>query len=132
MKKILLMILIFVIFIPVNKIEANSSSSYILLDADSGRILYEKNKDERFLTASIAKIMTCMVAIENGNLFDTYNVDYNTTLTEGSSIYLEEDDEIILYDLLCGLMLRSGNDAATLISKNIFKSENEFVYQRIY
>ncbi len=129
MKKILLMILIFVIFIPVNKIEANSNSSYILLDADSGRILYEKNKDERFLTASIAKIMTCMVAIENGNLFDTYNVDYNTTLTEGSSIYLEEDDEIILYDLLCGLMLRSGNDAATLISKNIFKSENEFVYQ---
>jgi D-alanyl-D-alanine carboxypeptidase len=99
------------------------------MDAESGRVLYEKNKDDRFLTASIAKIMTCIVAIENGNLFEKCKVDYQTVSMEGSSIYLELDDEIILYDLLCGLMLRSGNDAATLISKSVFKSTEKFVFE---
>ena len=113
-------------------IRAYNHSSYVLMDAESGRVLYEKNKDDRFLTASIAKIMTCMVAIENGNLFEKYKVDYETISMEGSSIYLELDDEIYLYDLLCGLMLRSGNDAATLISKSVCKSQEEFVYEMNY
>ena len=104
-----------------------NDSSYILMDAENGRIYYEKNKDKRFLTASIAKIMTTIVAIEHGSLFSKYVVDYHSTLTEGSSIYLKEGDEIYLYDLLCGLMLRSGNDAATMISKVVFNNENEFI-----
>ena len=126
----LLVIFMFLMFLfsDVKTIEATTDSSYILMDEESGRVLFEKNKDQRFLTASIAKIMTCMVAIENGNLFDKYIVDYNTTLVEGSSIYLKENDEITLYDLLCGLMLRSGNDAATLIGKNVFESTKEFVF----
>ena len=129
MKKILIISLLFAIFlINIKNVEANNNSSYVLMDAVSGRVLYEKNKDDRFLTASIAKIMTCMVAIENGNLFEKYEVDYASTAVEGSSVYLEENDEIYLYDLLCGLMLRSGNDAATMISKNVFKSEKEFVF----
>ena len=98
------------------------------MDAESGRIYYEKNKDQRYLTASIAKIMTAIVAIENGSLFTMYKVDLGSTLTEGSSIYLKEGDDIFLYDLLCGLMLRSGNDAATLISRVVFKTEEEFVF----
>jgi D-alanyl-D-alanine carboxypeptidase len=73
-----------------------------------------------------------MVAIEYGNLFDQYIVDYETTTVEGSSIYLKEGDEILLYDLLCGLMLRSGNDAATLIGKNVFKSTGDFVFHMNY
>lgn len=129
MKKILLIVFLFVsLVVNIKNVEANNHSSYILMDAESGRVLYEKNKDHRFLTASIAKIMTCMVAIENGNLFDKYIVDYDSTLVEGSSIYLKENDEITLYDLLCGLMLRSGNDAATLIGKNVFKSTKDFVF----
>ena len=130
MKKIIFGIVILIFsLINVIKINAYNNSSYILMDAESGRVLYEKNKDERFLTASIAKIMTCIVAIENGNLFEKYKVDYETISMEGSSIYLELDDEILLYDLLCGLMLRSGNDAATLISKSVFNSKENFVFQ---
>ena len=133
MKKIIIVLNVcfFSIFYVI-KINAINHSSYILLDAESGRVLYEKNKDERFLTASIAKIMTCMVAIENGNLFEKYKVDYETVSMEGSSIYLELGDEIYLYDLLCGLMLRSGNDAATLISKSVFKSKEKFVFEMNY
>jgi D-alanyl-D-alanine carboxypeptidase len=76
--------------------------------------------------------MTCIVAIEYGNLFEEYVVDYDTTTVEGSSIYLQYEDEILLYDLLCGLMLRSGNDAATLIAKNVFKSSEDFVFHMNY
>lgn len=129
MKKILsIYIIIFSFFVCVKNVDSVSDSSYILMDAESGRVLYEYNKDSRFLTASIAKIMTCIVAIEYGNLFDFYTVDYDTTTVEGSSIYLKYGDELLLYDLLCGLMLRSGNDAATLISKNVFNDDSEFVF----
>ena len=109
------------------KVDAYNNSSYVLIDADSGRVMYEKNKDERFLTASICKILTCMVAIENGNLFESYKVSYRSSVSIGSSLYLEEDDEILLIDLLYGLMLRSGNDAATLISEVVFNDRKIFV-----
>ena len=129
MRKILVLMLISIclLFPKFNIVVAVDDSSYVLMDALSGRVFYEKNKDKRYLTASIAKIMTCIVAIENGSLFTKYKVDYNSTTTEGSSIYLKEDDEIYLYDLLCGLMLRSGNDAATLISKVVFNDTDKFI-----
>ena len=128
MKKILIVLILIILFNINIKVNAVTDSSYILLDAVSGRVLYEKNKDKRFLTASIAKIMTTIVAIEYGDLFDRYIVDFESVNTEGSSIYLEENDEIYLYDLLCGLMLRSGNDAATLISNNVFDDYDKFIY----
>ena len=132
-KKLLIaLILVFSIFPKSTIVGASNDISYILLDAESGRVMYEKNKDKRFLTASIAKIMTCLVAIEYGDLFAMCKVDYETTRVEGSSVYLEENDEILLYDLLCGLMLRSGNDAATLISKTVFNDEKEFVDKMNY
>ena len=124
---IFIIISIFIFSVSLVETNASTNSSYILMDADSGRVLYEKNKDERFLTASICKILTCMVAIENGNLFESYKVSYSSSIAIGSSIYLEEDDEITLYDLLHGLMLRSGNDAATLISEVVFNSVDTFV-----
>ena len=129
MKRYLICILLCccLIFHKSNLVSSVNDSSYILMDAESGRVLYEKNQDKRYLTASIAKIMTCIVAIEYGSLFSRYKVDYASTMTEGSSIYLKEDDEIYLYDLLCGLMLRSGNDAATLISKSVFNNVDKFV-----
>ena len=127
-KSFILMALCVCFIIPkIKVVTATNNSSYVLMDAESGRVFYEKNKDNRYLTASIAKIMTCIVAIEYGSLFTRYKVDYDTTTVEGSSIYLKENDEIYLYDLLCGLMLRSGNDAATLISKSVFSSEEQFV-----
>lgn len=128
MKKIISILLLFIFIVPI-KASAVSDSSYILMDFDSGRVLYEKNMNKRFLTASISKIMTSMVAIENGTLFEMYPVKYEYTLAEGSSIYLKENDEILLYDLLCGLMLRSGNDAALMISDIVCKNQEEFVYK---
>ena len=127
MKKILLLFLLYLCFSNLKIVTATNDSSYILMDAVSGRVLYENNKDQRFLTASIAKIMTCIVAIEYGSLFTKYPVDYETTMAEGSSVYLKEEDEVYLYDLLCGLMLRSGNDAATLIAKSVFKDPKDLV-----
>ena len=132
MKKILIISVLFLIFCSSTKVESLDEIGYVLIDFDSGRVLYEKNKDKRFLTASIAKIMTCLVAVEYGDLFEKCLVDDDTTTIEGSSIYLEAGDEILLYDLLCGLMLRSGNDAATLISKVVFGSEKMFVDKMNY
>ena len=64
--------------------------------------------------------MTAIAAIENGKLDDYYLVDEKTVLEEGSSLYLEAGDRVKLIDLLYGLILRSGNDAAHLIALNVF------------
>ena len=133
MKKIVLFILfIFSIFILFgSKVKANNfndySNSSILMDMDSGRVLYGKNIHNKNLTASIAKIMTCIVAIENGNLNDVCVVDEKTVNQIGSSAYLKFGDKIRLNDLLYGMMLRSGNDAAFLIGKTVGGNIKEFV-----
>lgn len=127
MKKIIILVILCLLFLKVKEVDAESNSSYILMDFDSGRVLYEENMHERFLTASIAKIMTAMVAIEEGNLFEYYPVSYNAVNADGSKIYLELDDKIMLLDLIYGLMLRSGNDAATLISEVVCENANIFV-----
>lgn len=106
-----------------------SASAAILMDKDSGRILYQNNINSRFLTASIAKIMTAIVAIENGNIEAFYKVDEETARQEGSSLYMELGDEIKLIDLLYGLLLRSGNDAAVLIARNVFGKYDDFIYE---
>ena len=103
------------------------SKSSILMDIDNNRILYENNIHEKQLTASIAKIMTCIVAIENGDLNKYCTVTKEATKQIGSSIYLQLGDKLSLKDLLYGLMLRSGNDAAYLISINVCNSLEEFV-----
>ncbi len=107
----------------------DSAESVILMEMKSGRILYGKEIDKVHLTASIAKIMTAIVAIENGNLNQYCTVDYKTTQQVGSSIYLKENDQIKLIDLIYGMMLRSGNDAAYLIANSVFSSEQKFIYQ---
>lgn len=127
MKKIIIFVILVFLSFGIKEVEAESKSSYILMDFDSGRVLYEENMHDRFLTASIAKIMTAMVAIEEGNLFDYYPVSNNAINVDGSKIYLELDDKIMLLDLIYGLMLRSGNDAATLISEVSCESSSIFV-----
>ena len=134
-KKFLIIILLFFLFYGSAgaKIKANiteripmSASAAILMDKDSGRILYQKNINVRFLTASISKIMTAIIAIEHGDLNEYYKVDEETARQEGSSLYLELEDKVKLIDLLYGLMLRSGNDAAVLIARNVFKDYASF------
>ena len=104
-----------------------SAAAAILVDADSGRVLYEQNADARMLIASTTKIMTALVAIREGNLSDVVTVKREATLTEGSSMYLKEGEQLTLETLLYGLMLCSGNDAAVVIADHVGGSQMGFV-----
>jgi len=97
------------------------------MDMDTGRVLEAKNKDTPMLIASITKIMTCIIAIENANINNKVIVDESINKSYGSGIYISIGEEITLKDLLYGLMLRSGNDAAIMISTYISGNESEFV-----
>lgn len=124
MKKLLLFIFLIVPF----SVKAISASSYIVMDMDSGRVLEGNNIDKERLIASITKIMTAIVAIEYGNLEDKVKINEEVLKAYGSGIYVEVGEELILDDLLYGLMLRSGNDAALAIASHVGGSKESFVY----
>lgn len=125
MKKILLL---FVVLLFPIKVLSISASAVVAMDLDNGRVLYGYNLDEKRLIASITKIMTAIVAIENGDLDKKVTVTDTIYEAFGSSIYIEVGEEITLKDLIYGLMLRSGNDAALMIAEAVSGSEEEFVY----
>lgn len=128
MKKTFLFVIIILLLIPLNVFAFNDTSkSAVVMDIDSGRILYQKNMNEKRLIASITKIMTATIALEKGNLDDVYKVGNEVLEMYGTNIYLEVGEEMKLKDLLYGLMLRSGNDAAVVIANNICNDEKEFV-----
>ena len=95
---------------------AISAQKAILLDADSGRVLYEKSADSRSLIASTTKIMTALVVCEQCNVLDRMRIPKEAVGIEGSSIYLKEGEVLTLQELLYGMMLHSGNDAATALA----------------
>jgi len=105
-----------------------SAQTAVLMDVQSGRILYEKNDNKKMRIASLTKIMTAIVAIENGDLDDIVTTSDNAFGTEGSSIYLKRGEKLSLEDMLYGLMLRSGNDAAVAIAEHIGGSVEGFAY----
>ena len=120
-------LLLFSIFPCQSSAVSTSASSAILVDVDSGRVLYEQNADARMLIASTTKILTALVAIEEGNLSDTVTVSRQAALTEGSAMYLQEGEQLTLETLLYGLMLCSGNDAAVAIAEHVGGSQEKFV-----
>jgi D-alanyl-D-alanine carboxypeptidase/D-alanyl-D-alanine carboxypeptidase (penicillin-binding protein 5/6) len=89
-----------------------SAKAAVLIDADSGRVLFEKNKDEKRPMASTTKIMTTLLLLESGDLDAEFTVDPVAIQTEGSSMGLREGDIVSKRDLAYGMMLPSGNDAA--------------------
>lgn len=94
-----------------------SASCAILVDAESGRVLMEKNADEERAIASITKLMTALVAVESTSDLDrTVTIEKEWTQAEGSSMYLREGEKLTLRELLYGLLLVSGNDAALAIA----------------
>lgn len=101
--------------------------NYIVLDYHSQEVLEGKNYHQSYSVASISKIMTAIIALESDRLFDVIVVDDIIYEVEGSSIYLQEGDQITILDLVYGLLLRSGNDAAMLIANNVCDSVDEFV-----
>ena len=104
-----------------------SATSSILMDVDSGRVLYEHNADKQMLIASTTKILTALVAIREGDLDDVVKVSREAAMTEGSSMYLKEGEELTLETLLYGLLLCSGNDAAVAIADHVGGSQEGFV-----
>jgi serine-type D-Ala-D-Ala carboxypeptidase (penicillin-binding protein 5/6) len=93
--------------------------SGVLIDQDSGRVLYNKNGNKVLPMASTTKIITAIIAIENGNLRDIVTVSKTAASISGSNVGLRAGEKITLEELLYGLMLRSGNDAAVAIAQHI-------------
>ena len=79
---------------------STSASSAILMDVDSGRVLYEQNADAKMLIASTTKILTALVAIREGDLNDVVTVSREAAYTEGSSMYLKVGEKLTLETLL--------------------------------
>lgn len=99
-----------------------------LIDVNTGVILYSKLGDKQMRIASLTKVMTAIVAIEQGDLADSVTISKRAAGREGSSIYLKLGEQMSLQNLLYGLMLRSGNDAATAIAENVGGTEEGFAY----
>lgn len=106
---------------------STSARGTSLIDVESGRILYSEDGNQQMRIASLTKIMTAIVAIEYGELSDVVTVSKRAAGKEGSSIYLQVGEKMSLTHLLYGLMLRSGNDAATAIAEHVGGSEAGFV-----
>ncbi|MFZ5645159.1 MAG: D-alanyl-D-alanine carboxypeptidase family protein [Bacillota bacterium] len=106
---------------------AVSSDAAILMDADTGQVLYAKNPHQKRPIASTTKIMTALVAIECGNLKDVVNVSPRAAAINESTIYLEPGEKLTLEELLYGALLRSGNDACVAIAEHVAGREDTFV-----
>ena len=95
---------------------ALSAEKYILLDAHTGRVLESRNADSRSLIASTTKIMTALVVCRQCNVLSRVRIPKEAVGVEGSSMYLREGEVLTVQELLYGLMLRSGNDAAVALA----------------
>lgn len=135
MKKILIIILAFSCFIPIAKAEDSlnlSSESAILMDAESSKILYEKNIDEKLPMASMTKIMSMLLImenIENGSLKyeDKVLISENASGMGGSQVFLQAGEEYTVNDLLKCIAVSSANDAVVAMAEKISGSVDTFV-----
>ena len=103
-----------VLFLP--QVSALSARKAIVLDAATGRVLFEKGADEQSLIASTTKIMTAFVICQRCNVLDRVKIPAEAVGIEGSSMYLQEGEVLTVQELLYGMMLRSGNDAAAALA----------------
>ena len=109
-----------------------SSSNYILIDANTNRVLAEMNPDEEIEPASITKIMTGYIVsdqIQDGfiTLDDEVLISENCWRKKGSRMFIEESSRVVLLDLIKGMVIQSGNDATCAIAEHVAGSEDNFV-----
>ena len=123
MKKIVIFILTLLCTMNVS-----AKTSSIVVDELTGRILYENNAYEKKLIASTTKIMTAIIVIENIDLNKEVTIGEEILKSYGTNIYVEVGEKIKIIDLLYGLLLRSGNDAALSLANAVSGNEKEFVY----
>ena len=103
-----------------------SAAACVVIDAASGRVLLSHNADAALPMASTTKVMTALLAIESGNPEDPVTCSRTAFGVPGTSIYLSEGETLTLRDMLYGLMLASGNDAATAIAEHIGGTVEQF------
>ena len=122
------------IFFNVQTVKAESlninAQSYILIDSKTGQVLYEQNANEKLYPASTTKIMTAILALENGNPDQMMLASQAAVLDigkDGMNIGLAAGEEIRLEDLLHALLIKSANETANIIAENISSSRSEFV-----
>lgn len=96
-----------------------SAESAILIEIDSGKVLYEKNSDAKMYPASTTKIMTALLALENLDLEDTLSVPDDMGPAEGSAMFLLPGEVLTVKNLLDGLLVKSANDAAVLLAQGV-------------
>ena len=111
---------------PGDLLPAVTARSAVVMEATTGKILYSRNMDERRYPASTTKIMTLIVALEEGSLDDMVAASENASHTEGSTIWLEPGEKMRMLDLLYGMMLVSGNDATVAVAEHIAGSVDAF------
>lgn len=135
MKKLTIFLFIF-IFFAANNVFANTTNTpkvdaqgAVLIEQKTGRILFGKNENEPLPMASTTKIMTAILALENGNLNDIVKVSKNATKAPPVKMNIKENEEIKLNDLLHSLMLQSHNDSAVAIAEHIGGSVENFCNQ---
>lgn len=103
-----------------------NSEAAILINAKSGQILFHKNASRQMYPASITKMITGIVAIEQGDLADSVSVSKEATEVDGTTVYLLEDEKVELDRLVKGLLINSGNDAGIAIAEHFAGSERNF------
>ncbi|WP_422674835.1 D-alanyl-D-alanine carboxypeptidase family protein [Billgrantia desiderata] len=108
-----------------------AAKSWILMDADSGRVLVEHNADERLPPASLTKLMTAYLVereLDRGNinLDDTVRVSENAWRTGGSKMFIEVNTDVTIRDLLYGIIISSGNDASVAVAEHLAGGEAPF------
>lgn len=136
-KKLFCIIIIIFLAIPNNSYSKNSSSESkipiinarhaVVIDRNSSQILYGKNEFEKCKMASTTKIMTAIIVIENSNLSDIVTISKKSANTGGSRLGLSQNDKISVENLLYGLMLKSGNDAAVALAEYVGGNTENFI-----
>lgn len=134
MKKFFLILFIFLSFSNrclADELSGNSKSA-ILVENETGKVLYEKNADEKLAPASLTKMMTLLLTMERVDkglikLNDTIRVSKNAANMGGSQVYLEENSEYTIEEIIKAVCIASGNDAAVVLAENIGGSIDNFV-----
>ena len=107
-------------------LEVNAEAA-VVMDADSGRLLYAQNPDKRLANASTTKIMTALLTLEQPDQDRYFTVDSDAIQVEGTTMGLQPGDSVTLHQLAAGMLLPSGNDAANAAAVEIAGSEEAFV-----
>lgn len=125
MRKIILLCLFFLYGLRVSAMDLSAESACLIV-GKTGEVVYSENESTKMKMASTTKIMTALLATESGKMGEVASVSKTAESQEGSSIYLRAGEKIVLRDLVYGLMLNSGNDAAIAIAEHVSGSVEAF------